>query len=104
MAGTYFEPVLLFKKVFYPNEEVALGSATYENSGDKNVYGLQLLLGRQMTRGKFIVDPYIGVGVRGKVYTATTHHMVGNTVIPRTDEAKKFLPSIHLGVKVGLSL
>ncbi|WP_341842379.1 hypothetical protein [Chitinophaga caseinilytica] len=104
MAGTYFEPVLLFKKVFYANEKVTLNSATYENTADKNVYGLQLLLGRQMHRGKFILDPYLGVGVRGKVYTASTHRFEGGAVVPQTDEAKKFLPSLHLGIKVGLAL
>lgn len=104
MAGTYFEPVLLFKKVWYPNEKVALGGATYSNSGDKNVYGLQLLLGRQMHRGKFILDPYLGIGVRGKVYNATTHRMEGNAVVAHHDEAIKILPSLHLGVKVGISL
>ncbi|WP_109695272.1 hypothetical protein [Chitinophaga deserti] len=104
MAGTYFEPVLLFKKVFYANEKVTLNGATFENSGDKNVYGLQLLLGRQMTRGRFILDPYLGVGVRSKVYTATTHHLEGMSVIAKHDEAIKYLPSIHLGIKVGLHL
>lgn len=104
MAGTYFEPVLLFKKVWYPNEKVTLNNVTYNNAGDKNVYGLQLLLGRQMERGKFILDPYLGIGVRSKVYNATTHRIEGGDVVPHNDEAIKFLPSLHLGIKVGLHL
>ncbi|WP_341838546.1 hypothetical protein WJU16_12000 [Chitinophaga pollutisoli] len=104
-GGTYFEPLLFFKKVFYPNEKVTLNGATYENSGDKNVYGLQFLLGRQMHRGRFILDPYLGVGFRAKTYTANNFRVgPADAIEQHTDEATKFLPSLHLGLKVGLGL
>ena len=79
-AGTYFEPVLFFKKVFYPNEDVTYNNTQYTNSADKSVAGLQLLIGRQFTKDKFIIDPYIGVGIRAKIYQYDTYHLDNNNV------------------------
>lgn len=101
--GTYFEPVLFFKKIFYPKEDVILDQ-TYQNSGDKNVYGIQLLLGRQIKKEKFVIDPYLGVGVRSKVYRYTNFSANGGGVNEDHSELVNVLPSVHLGIKIGLSL
>ena len=102
--GTYFEPVLFYKKIFYPNEDQLLNGQVYKNEGDKNVYGIQLLLGRQVKRDKFILDPYLGIGIRSKVYNYTNYTLVGNSVNADQTELVNVLPSIHLGIKVGFSL
>lgn len=101
-AGTYFEPVLFFKKIFYPNEDVTYNTTTYTNSADKSVAGLQLLIGRQFTKDKFILDPYIGIGIRSKIYQYNTYHFDNNNVSVNDGKMVSVLPSIHFGVKLGL--
>ncbi|MGX5817921.1 hypothetical protein ACWKWU_06980 [Chitinophaga lutea] len=101
--GTYFQPVLFYKKVFYPKEEVAPGRPE-KNDGDKSVYGIQFLLGRQITRGRWVLDPYLGVGFRGKVYHYTNYTFSGATTTTDNGEVTNFLPSLHLGIKVGIHL
>ncbi|RAJ75408.1 hypothetical protein CLV59_10922 [Chitinophaga dinghuensis] len=104
-AGTYFEPVLFFKKVFYPNEEVTFNNVNYTNSGTKDVYGFQILLGRQFRKDKVILDPFVGLGIRGKVYQYTTYHQGdNNTVLENDGRLVSVLPSIQLGIKIGLKL
>ncbi|NIG52624.1 hypothetical protein [Chitinophaga sp. Cy-1792] len=104
-AGTYFEPMLLFKKVFYPNEDVTINNASYTNTGTKDVYGIQLLLGRQFNKDKVILDPFVGVGLRGKVYQYVTYHAGDNNSIVINDgRMVSVLPSIQLGIKIGLNL
>ncbi|RPE13372.1 hypothetical protein EGT74_07550 [Chitinophaga lutea] len=102
--GTYFEPVLFYKKVFYPKEEVTLNNTIYKNSGDKSIYGIQFLLGRQITKGKWILDPYLGIGVRSKVYNFVKHSASGANINADHGEVVNVLPSLHLGIKVGLGL
>ncbi len=102
--GTYFEPVLFYKKVFYPKEDVTLNNTVYKDSGDKSVYGIQFLLGRQITKGKWILDPYLGIGVRSKVYSFVKHSASGANIHADNGEVVNVLPSLHLGIKVGLGL
>lgn len=102
--GTYFEPMLFYKKIFYPNEDQVINNVIYKNDGDKNVYGIQLLLGRQVKRDKFILDPYLGVGIRSKVYNYTNYVPGGVSVTADQTELVHVLPSIHLGIKIGFSL
>lgn len=102
--GTYFEPVLFYKKVFYPKEDVTFNNQVFQESGDKNVYGIQLLLGRQMRKEKFVIDPYIGIGVRSKIYHYTNFSSSGTAVNRDRGELVNVLPSIHLGIKIGLGL
>lgn len=102
--GTYFQPVLFYKRIFYPKEDVVLNDLTYKNSGDKDVYGIQLLLGRQFKKEKFVIDPYLGVGVRSKVYRYTNFSANGPDVNEDRSELVNVLPSIHLGIKIGLGL
>jgi hypothetical protein len=103
--GTYFEPMLFYKKVFYPNEEVTLNNAKYKQSGDKNVYGLQLLLGRQIQKDKLVLDPFIGIGIRAKVYHSRNFNLddTGNI---RTNDSRliSVLPSLQIGIKLGLKM
>lgn len=102
--GTYFEPVLFYKKIFYPKEEVIFNNQTFQEAGDKNVYGIQLLLGRQMRKEKFVLDPYIGIGVRSKIYHYTNFSANGAGVNRDQGELVNVLPSVHLGIKIGLGL
>ncbi len=103
--GTYFQPVLFYKKVFYPYADVTYGGQIFREDGDKNVYGLQLLLGRQMQRNKFVIDPYLGIGLRRKVYHYTDFSGGdGSPIVRSNGELASILPSIHLGIKVGLKL
>ncbi|RFS22386.1 hypothetical protein DVR12_11265 [Chitinophaga silvatica] len=103
-AGTYFEPILFYKKVFYPNENVTFNNTTYTNTADKNVGGLQLLIGRQFTKDKFIFDPYIGLGIRSKFYRYDTYHYDGNNVSLNDGKMVSILPSVQFGIKVGIKL
>lgn len=104
LAGTYFEPVLFVKKVFYPNEDNTFANATYTNSGDKTVVGLQLLIGRQFTKDRLILDPFIGVGIRSKIYQYNTYHFDDNNVSLNNGKMVSILPSLQIGIKMGLKL
>lgn len=103
-SGTYFEPVLFYKKVFYPNQDFSFNNATYTQSADKNVFGLQLLIGRQFTKDKFLLDPFIGVGVRSKIYQYTSYHDKDGQLQVNDGRLVSVLPSLHLGIKLGLNL
>ncbi|WP_123864661.1 hypothetical protein [Chitinophaga barathri] len=102
--GTYFQPVLFYKRVFYPDEDVNFENSLYVNSADKHVYGIQFLLGRQIKRDKFILDPYLGIGLRGKQYKYTQHSINGTSITTEQNDLWNILPSVHLGIKVGLAL
>lgn len=102
--GTYFEPVLFYKRIFYPKEDVTINNQTFQEPGNKNVYGLQLLLGRQMRKDKFVIDPYLGIGVRSKVYHYTEISQTGGNINRDDTELRNILPSVHLGIKIGLAL
>ncbi|MCW3462639.1 hypothetical protein [Chitinophaga nivalis] len=103
-AGTYFEPVLFYKRVFYPNEDIVNNNTTYTSSADKNVFGFQLLLGRQFRKDKFILDPFIGLGLRSKIYQYKTYHQEVNGVSVNDGRMVSVLPSLHIGIKLGLKL
>lgn len=103
-AGTYFEPVVFFKKVFYPNEDNTFQNVTYTDSGDKSVIGLQLLIGRQFKKDRFILDPFIGVGIRSKIYQYNTYHFDDNKVSLNNGRMVSILPSLQIGIKMGLKL
>lgn len=103
-SGTYFEPVLFYKKVFYPNEDFTFGGNKYQETADKNVYGLQLLLGRQFSKDNFIFDPYIGLGIRSKVYNYDNYNDNNGTLQHDSGRLISILPSVHLGIKMGLKL
>jgi len=103
-GGTYFEPILFYKKVFYPNEDVEINDAKYTESASKNVYGFQVLLGRQFTKGKIIFDPYIGLGVRSKVYHYNNYFTNNGVVQSDNSRLVSILPSIQMGVKLGLKM
>lgn len=104
-AGTYFEPVLIYKKVFYSNQDVVLNNATYTNSGSKDVYAIQLLVGRQFRREKLVLDPYFGIGLRGKAYHSDNYELGGDGNVNRNKGTLvSVLPSLHLGIKLGLRL
>jgi hypothetical protein len=103
-AGTYFEPILFYKKVFYPNEDITNNNITYTSSGDKDVFGLQLLVGRQFKKDKFILDPFIGVGIRSKIYQYKTYDLNNNVVSLNDGRLVSILPSLHIGIKMGLKM
>ena len=62
------------------------------------------MIGRQFTKDKFIIDPYIGVGIRAKIYQYDTYHLDNNNVTLNDGKMVSILPSIHFGVKLGLKL
>ncbi len=103
-GGTYFEPMLFYKRIFYPHETVTIDNAHYKNAGNKDVYGLQLLVGRQVTHNKFVVDPYIGLGIRTKIYHYNTYHDDGGMASLDHGRLVSILPSIQFGIKLGLKL
>lgn len=103
-GGTYFEPVLLYKRIFYPHEHVTIGNTDYKNSANKDVYGLQLLVGRQVTHNRLVVDPYIGIGIRTKIYHYDTYHDDNGTANLDHGRLVSVLPSIQFGIKLGLKL
>ena len=103
-GGTYFQPVLFYKKVFYPNEDVEILGNTYKESASKNVVGLQLLLGRQFRKDKVIFDPYIGLGIRSKIYNYSNYENNNGAVKNTEGQLVSFFPSLQLGIKLGLKL
>jgi hypothetical protein len=103
-GGTYFEPIVFYKKIFYPNEDVTVNDAKYTESASKNVFGLQFLLGRQFSKGKIIFDPYIGLGARSKVYHYNNYFNNNGAVQSDNSRLVSILPSIQLGVKLGLKM
>jgi len=103
-GGTYFQPVAFYKKIFYPNEEVEINDIKYKESASKNVYGLQFLLGRQFTRGKIVFDPYLGLGIRSKIYHYTNFNDNNGTVQQDNGRLVSVLPSLQLGIKLGLKM
>ncbi len=102
--GTYFQPVLLYKKVFYPNDEVTINNGAYQNTGDKDVYALQFLLGRQIRKDKFILDPYVGLGVRMKVYDYNNFRDNNGVADSNDGRLISVFPSLHIGIKIGLKM
>ena len=102
--GTYFQPVFLYKKVFYPNEEVTVNDEKLKRSATKDVYGLQFLLGRQITKDKVVFDPYIGLGIRTKVYRYRNFNDANGQTQTNDGRLVSLLPSIQLGIKIGLKL
>jgi hypothetical protein len=103
--GTYFEPVLLFKKVFYPNNLTTINNEDYWNHASKYVMGGQLLIGRQYHTRKFIFDNYVGLGVKAKTYHFDHYYdnYLGGAKNGRL-RTTNWLPSIQLGVKIGFQL
>lgn len=102
--GTYFQPVLFYKKVFYPNEEVTLNNTKYQQSGDKSVFGLQLLLGRQIQKDKLVLDPFIGIGIRTKIYRYQNFGLNEGLVQTNDGRLVSVLPSLQVGIKLGLKM
>ncbi len=103
-GGTYFQPVLFYKKIFYPNEDVDINNTKYTESASKNVYGFQLLMGRQFTKGKIVFDPYIGLGIRSKVYNYQNYDNINDVVESNAGRLVSILPSVQLGLKLGLKM
>jgi hypothetical protein len=103
-GGTYFQPMLFYKKIFYPNEDVDIDNTKYTESASKNVYGFQLLMGRQFTKGKIVFDPYIGLGVRSKVYNYQNYENINGVVESNAGRLVSILPSVQLGLKLGLKM
>lgn len=102
--GTYFEPVFIYKKVFYPNEDVNVNDNNYKRSATKDVYAFQILLGRQITKDKVVFDPYIGLGVRTKVYRYQNFTDSNGATQSNDGRLVSVLPSIQVGIKIGLKL
>lgn len=105
-SGTYFEPMLLFKEVWYPNDDKELDSKNYIERGRKYVSGLQLLVGRQYKRGKVYLDKYVGLGVKAKTYRFDDYQVNGGSgdVENNGTRTTSWLPSIHLGLKIAFDL
>ncbi|HVB02476.1 MAG TPA: hypothetical protein VNE41_02030 [Chitinophagaceae bacterium] len=104
--GTYFEPLLLFKKVIYPNNQTTIQSQQYWNHASKYVMGAQLLVGRQTRKGNFIFDRYVGLGVKAKTYYFD-HYYYNNTWGTAKNgkiRTTNWLPSIQLGIKIGFQI
>lgn len=103
-SGTYFEPLLLFKEVWYPNDDKELDSKNYIERGKKYVSGLQLLVGRQYKRRKIYIDKYVGLGVKAKTYRFDNFQVSNGDVQNHGTRTTSWLPSIHLGVKIAFDL
>ncbi|HUX83798.1 MAG TPA: hypothetical protein VMV20_01095 [Chitinophagaceae bacterium] len=102
--GTYFEPIFLFKKVIYPNNRTTVDAQDYWSHALKYVEGLQLLIGRQYLSGRFILDNYLGLGVKAKTYHYDHYYDLSGQAKNGRLRTTNWLPSIQLGVKIGLQL
>ncbi|ATL46380.1 hypothetical protein COR50_03885 [Chitinophaga caeni] len=103
-SGTYFQPSLLYKRVYYPATDFDFNDEVFKNKAHKDVYGLQFLIGRQFTRQKVVFDPYLGVGIRGKVYHYANYNVENDVLNLDKGHMVSILPSVHLGIKIGLNL
>lgn len=104
--GTYFEPLLLFKEVWYPHDAKELNSKDYIDKGKKYVSGLQLLVGRQYKTKKLYVDKYFGLGIRAKTYSFDNFQLNQGSgdVQNKGQRTTSWLPSIQLGIKIAFDL
>lgn len=105
-GGTYFEPLLLYKQIWYPHDNKELDAKKYIEKGKKYVTGLQLLIGRQYQHKKVYLDKYIGLGVRAKTYSFDNFEVnQGNGDVQNNGKrTTSWLPSIHLGIKIAFDL
>lgn len=103
-GGTYFEPVLLYKQIWYPHDDKELDSKKYLEKGKKYVTGLQLLIGRQYKHKKVYFDKYIGLGVRAKTYSFDNFEENDGDIQNKGKRTTSWLPSIHLGLKIAFDL
>lgn len=104
--GTYFEPVLLFKEVWYPHNKEEIDQQNYVNKGKKYVSGLQLLIGRQYKKRKVYIDKYLGLGVKAKTYRFDDFQLDHSTgdIENNGTRTTSWLPSIQLGIKIAFDL
>lgn len=105
-GGTYFEPVLVFKKIWYPHNDKEINSEDYIEEGIKYVSGLQLLIGRQYKWGNIYIDKYAGLGVKAKTYNFDNFKVNRNSGIVqnRGQQTTCWLPDIKLGIKFAFDL
>ncbi len=107
-SGIYFEPLLLFKKVWYPNKVKELDSKNYKEKSIKYVSGLQLLIGRQHKWHSFYLDKYVGLGVKAKTYRFDDFQLVHSGqdehVKNKGTRTTTWLPDIELGIKIAFDL
>lgn len=103
--GTYFEPMLLFKKVWYPHDNKTLDSKDYIESGKKYISGVQLLIGRQHKWKNIYLDKYIGLGVKAKTYSFDNYQInQGGAVQNKGTRTTSWLPDLNLGIKIAFDL
>jgi len=103
--GTYFEPMILYKQIWYPSDKQTINGKDYADRGYKYIMGLQLLIGRERQHGKFVIDKYIGLGVKAKTYRFTNYVSNSSGGVDRSStRTTNWLPSIQLGIKIGMGL
>jgi hypothetical protein len=95
--GFYMEPLFLLKRVYYPNESA--NNMYYFNDAVKTVVGGQILFGFQAISGKFVLDPYLGFGIRNKNFSGTLY----DDGIVTNYSQNYFAPSFQMGLKLGVS-
>jgi hypothetical protein len=99
--GLYLAMQFMLKQVYYPNStDMQTGSDLVDVS--KTVYGGQVLFGFQPVMGKFVIDPYVGFGLRYKDFAA---NRINNLPYGYTygEPGGYVMPSFQLGVKIGVS-
>lgn len=107
IAGTYFEPLLLFKEIWYPSKTKTFNntSKVYHDRSIKYVSGLQLLIGRQHRWHSFYLDKYIGLGVKAKTYRFDNFKMTNTgDITNKGTRTTTWLPDIKLGIKIAFDL
>lgn len=105
-AGTYFEPMILFKQVSYPHKSEKINNISYNEKSIKYVSGLQLLIGRQHKWHSFYLDKYIGLGVKAKTYRFDDYRQNTNSgeIVNAGTRTTTWLPDLKLGIKIAFGL
>lgn len=103
-SGTYFEPLLFYKQIWYPTVSKELNSNNYTEKNQKYVSGLQLLIGRQYQWKKIYLDKYLGLGVRAKTYNFDDFEPSQTGVSNAGRHTTSWLPSIQIGIKIAFDL
>ncbi len=119
LSGVYFNPQLIYKHNLSSKTTFNHFYETYEDQKELNVIGIKLIWGRQyFYSNNFCIDMYLGVGARYINLNTTTFYRKTYQYIDecqcdknvftedftiKTSKKEMILPSIHIGIKIGLA-
>jgi hypothetical protein len=106
----YYAPQLMYKYCFYREAKFPLynGSITIDQTESKfsSIIGFGFMMGRQSCYGNFVVDRYMGVGLRVRYMSVTILKIEDYprpVKYPNTKESfESVYPFINMGIRLGI--